>query len=315
MNNVMTATRMNTLMRCPRQHYWMFEAGLRRTAVSEALQVGSAMARGQHARWLRKSYNEAMELAIPDGVKLDAIVCAKVGALLAGYFKYWGRRETMGTCRPEMTFKFEIEHGFTSEGKVDNLLKSRKTLIESKTTSDSLDIDSTYWSRLRFDLQVLNYVYAARHEGWNVEEVLYDVTHKPGIKPKKVKGEDRVESPEEYGSRLRQDIAERPNFYYVRKEVAVLDDDLRKFQMQRTAMIKMILALREYQGELDDASEAWPRHVDRVICASCQFASFCLQNNSVNLKRPPAGFKVLDNMNPELKEENSHDTSDTITDN
>jgi hypothetical protein len=70
-------------------------------------------------------------------------------------------------------------------GKIDKivLVNGRLKVREHKTTSDSIDPTSDYWSRLRLDNQISFYVLAARMAGYDVDGVDYDVLHKPQIKP------------------------------------------------------------------------------------------------------------------------------------
>jgi hypothetical protein len=71
-------------------------------------------------------------------------------------------------------------------GKIDKivLVNGRLKVREHKTTSDSIDPTSDYWSRLRLDNQISFYVLAARMAGYDVDGVDYDVLHKPQISPK-----------------------------------------------------------------------------------------------------------------------------------
>jgi len=86
-------------------------------------------------------------------------------------------------------------------GMLDKLVRCEDGTVaikEHKSTSNSLDSDSNYWGHLTLDTQTKLYLYAARRmqkEGllapWGIKEtdrpinkILYDVAHKPTIKPK-----------------------------------------------------------------------------------------------------------------------------------
>ncbi|KKN77876.1 hypothetical protein LCGC14_0356130 [marine sediment metagenome] len=87
-------------------------------------------------------------------------------------------------------------------GKIDKLvnLNGRIAVKEHKSTGSSVDPDSSYWGHLNLDTQTTLYLYAARRlqadgllAGWgiNAEDppintIIYDVWHKPTIKPKKL---------------------------------------------------------------------------------------------------------------------------------
>lgn len=336
-NNVLTASRMNSAMRCLRAHFWQYEIGLRKTEVGLALRVGSAWAVAMESRWNGLGYEEALAKSLPEGIDLDAVTCATIGALLLSYYKIYGNSEKEGHLHPEVQFRSDLEFGFTAEGKMDGLgsLKDgRSAIIEGKTTADSLSPDSDYWLRLAFNMQIYQYVVAARELNWPIDVVYYDVCRKPSIRPKMVNDldaqglkiilnpdgsraikkdgtprqsggegltvQEHIETADEYSERLIADVKERPEFYFARKEIPILDDQIEAFKLQRTAIAKMILSLRENEKGLQHPQDAWPRHVDKQICGCCAYKSFCLSNLNVDIKQPPEGF-TLQPFNPELE--------------
>ena len=91
----------------------------------------------------------------------------------------------------------------TIVGKIDKIVRSPQGLLyidDHKSTSSSLDSDSTLWSHLNLDTQTTLYPFAARTlqlegklEIYGIKAtdplitgVRYDVWHKPGIRPKKL---------------------------------------------------------------------------------------------------------------------------------
>jgi hypothetical protein len=234
---------------------------------------------------------------------------------------------------PEVEFRHAIQGSrtFDAAGKIDGLCQledGRLCLIEHKTTSQNIDPQSDYWQRLRADTQLRQYVLAARALGWHVTTVLYDVVRKPSIAPKEIpdldedgmkivldnetgervmlKGgkprqsagegmtlQSRPETPEEFGERLRQDCLSRPDFYFARHEVPVLDDDLEEFADQRVQVARMILDRRRQERANPERPErAWPRYVNGFFCPGCEYSGFCLQNTVPDLDHPPEGFEV-----------------------
>jgi hypothetical protein len=205
----------------------------------------------------------------------------------------------------------------------------RLALVEHKTTSESVEPASDYWLRLRLNQQVMQYVVAARALGWDVQLILYDVTRKPAISPMsavpvldengckvvvdaagarvfkkdgspresgdKEKGytlQTRAETAEEYSLRLAADTQDRPDFYFARREVPVLDQDLGEFKVQRYELSKLILALRQAERRTALREQAWPRNVSGMGCQGCEFAGFCLQGVHVDAEHVPAGFRI-----------------------
>lgn len=310
MNNILTASRMNSLIHCPRAHFWTYEIGLQREdSAGFALRFGSAWHRAMEYRWLGKSYNEALAYAIPEGVDIDEIGCATIAALLAGYYDYYGPKETMAKSYPEGQFDHAIDGTtFRAQGKIDNLgYKRNKTNVvwESKTTGDSIKPDSDYWLRLRFNIQLYQYYFAATERGWDIQEIIYDVTRKPSIRPKQVgKGTAKhMETADEYCDRLWKDTIARPEFYFCRKEVPILESDVEQFVNQRFALVKVIEHYRTMEygypaGKRDQ--EAWPRNVSVDTCNFCQYKSFCLRNEILDLENLPQGYSIKP-FNPELE--------------
>lgn len=297
MNNILTASRMASLMKCPRQHFWQFEIGLRKDVDAPALRFGSAWARAMESRWKGASYDEAFKFAVPEENPFDELTLATLAAMLQGYYDYWASDPVSGMM-PELKFEREIGLGWKVAGVMDSigLIDGRETLIEHKTTSDSLAPDSDYWTRLRFNLQILQYASEAMELGHEISQVFYDVVRKPSIRPKNVgKGEAKhVETPDEFGERLLADIKERPDFYFARREIPILHDDVQDFLELRETLRAQIEFHR---------MRTWSRHVSSDTCDFCPYASFCLQNAKIDLEHPPFGFSVKP-LNPELNRPN-----------
>ena len=117
------------------------------------------------------------------------------------------------------------------------------------------------------------------------------------------------ETPDEYCDRLWRDAKERPTFYFVRREIPVIDDQLASFERQRIAICNLILSLRENEIGNHRDPEAWPRNVSENTCNFCIYKSFCLQNISLDLNLLPEEFSIKP-FNPELE---NYDTTTTET--
>jgi hypothetical protein len=226
---------------------------------------------------------------------------------------------------------------FEEAGKIDGLgtqVDDLLVLWEAKSTAESVAPDSEYWNRLRYNTQIFQYVLAARELGWNPEIVIYDVVRKPAIEPKGIpildedgckivqdaegnrvfkkdgkpresgdtaKGyflQSRLETAEEFGERLVKDTLERPDFYFARREVPILEQDLESFKVHRLIVAKNILHYRSMEKKLSNPADAWIRAVSKWNCQGCAYSGFCLQNIFIDPKQPPAGFHIQ--LNPEL---------------
>jgi len=217
-------------------------------------------------------------------------------------------------------------------GRRDGIVRTpdgRLFVLERKTAGEDIGPDSDYWLRLRCDQQISLYVISAFHQGHDVAGVLYDVIRKPTIRPRQVPLFDddglkvvtndetgervlnkdgkprqsagagmtlstRPETPEEYGTRLLADIEERPDYYYQRREVPRLEDDLEEFRHECWQQAKLLSDCRRWGR--------WFRNVGRNTCSFCEYANLCLQSITVDPEAPPDGFEIVDDANPELSE-------------
>lgn len=135
---------------------------------------------------------------------------------LVGYRWYYGTDFEPAVAR-ELYFKLPLLNPETGHpvpnvfitGKIDKLvmLLVQVGVKEHKSTSKSLDSDSSFWSHLNMDAQTGIYIYAARRlqlmgelEKFGIKatdslisKVSYDVHHKPQTSPKKISQKDTKE--------------------------------------------------------------------------------------------------------------------------
>ena len=301
MKELLTASRIRTLLHCPRRHFLRYELGLAAVTSGDALRFGSAWHRAMEARWHGDAYAFALAAALGQRMEVDELQAATLAGLLAAYYAHHAA-DPVRELRPEIEFRAPILYSrtFQAAGKIDGLgvlHDGRLALLEHKTTSESIAPDSDYWLRLRADKQLAQYVLAARRMGWDIQIAIYDVTRKPSIRPK------QSETIEQYGQRLAADAKERPEFYFARREVPILDQDLAEFEAERRQLAKLITHLRGEEKCVARREFAWPRNLGTMTCQGCEFSSFCLQNLSVDPAKPPAGFTVQ-TANPELAQPN-----------
>jgi hypothetical protein len=297
MKDILSATRMNTLLACPRRHYWRFEVGLQQDRDSDALRFGSAWHKCMEARATGATIEVAFEAALVGKIELDELQVAILSGMLVGYYTRYAS-DIVKEVHPEVEFRLPLagSRTFDAAGKIDGLgvlHDGRLVLIEHKTAGCDIAPDSDYWLRLRGNLQIMQYVLAARALGWDVQVILYDVARKPAIRQK------QNETPLQFGDRLAADAKERPEFYFARREVPVLDQDLAEFEVQRLALSREILFFRAAARTARRPEHGWPRNVGEMVCKFCDYQGFCLQNGCINPQHPPAGFRIGP-INPEL---------------
>lgn len=219
---------------------------------------------------------------------------------------------------------------FDLAGKIDGIVRledGRLAVKETKLLGDDISLESDLWRRLRMDHQISLYMNAARQLGYDVRTVLYDVARKPSIAPTQVpildelgckivlnergarvkteRGQwrqtadkaqgfvlqSRMMTADEWGEKLSADIAERPDFYFGRHEIARLDQDLDEFASE----------LWDIQQLIRDAqkNDRWYRTVNRNTCPYCPYFSFCADGRDVS-KIAPDGFEFVADKHPEL---------------
>jgi len=199
-----------------------------------------------------------------------------VEELLRGYTARWADAP-LRTVAVEMKFDVPLvnpETGMPSRtfrigGRLDAIVAStlggaveRLHVFELKTTSSDIEAGSLYWEKVRaLDTQVSIYLQGARAMGHAVDDCIYSVIRKPGIKPLKATPEESRkytkptksdpvsrlyanmretdETAEEYRVRLRANIEENPGRYYARGTIVRLEHDEREhaFDMWQASRI------------------------------------------------------------------------------
>jgi hypothetical protein len=218
-------------------------------------------------------------------------------------------------------------------GKIDRVFSAGEynTFVHDyKSTSKSIDPDSTFWSHLRLDTQTRLYTLAAAQLDLGMVGVLYDAWHKPGIKPKKLSQADSKkfvetgeycgekfdvetltdeegwkikingkdggydpgkkegtfairETPEMFGARLLQDITERPEFYFARKEIVHTADDIEAFRRQLVSIYYTIKHMKKTDGWFCNESQC-------EATFKCPFIDLCYNNVELGEDECPDNF-------------------------
>lgn len=196
----LTVSRMYCWNNCQRKHLYAYDYGVRAAQDSDALKFGTAWHSAQEVR--AKNYRPDMdcearanlaqgmfEAALGTATNWDEFMVATLQGAIAAFVEIF-RDDVIAVMEPEKEFTYPIDGSRTFEaaGKIDGLatLKDgRIALVEHKTTSEGIEeADAPYWKRLRLNFQLCRYIKGAQAMGRNIETVIYDVFHKPAIKPK-----------------------------------------------------------------------------------------------------------------------------------
>jgi hypothetical protein len=245
---ILSNSEMRTYRRCTLEHHFAYRRLVRPRLRAEALRFGSLVHTGLEVWWSTVDVEAAV--AAVRAAESDPFELAKAEALLLGYDARW-RHEPLSVLAVEAQFECELVNPATGKasktyrlgGKLDAIVEREDGvwIVEHKTTSEDCEAGSPYWQRLRLDSQVSTYYRGARALGYDVRGCLYDVIRKPSLKPykatpvesRKFKADgslyanqrDRDETSDEYRTRLLEDIAAKPERYYVRGEVVRTADD------------------------------------------------------------------------------------------
>lgn len=330
----MTATRQTALAACPRKHFYQFEIGLQPAKDGPAFSFGKAWHGAMESRSIFKDPEIALAAGVAQaGPDIPEDVAAIFAALLRGYFAVYGPSDPWVVTAVEFQFSRKIRgtSGWTSAGKVDQIATERGSdsfVVEYKTTGESIEASSPFWSRTRYNVQLLTYLQeVASIRTGSIDGATLDVVHKPILKRRmvpKLDAEGRkivfdldghratlkdgltyrqtggegltvqetIETPEAYSERIFQDIMSRTPFYYARREVPILSDSLAAFAGERLNAIRLIRFYRKAATKEARPERGWPRNCSALSCRGCPYAGPCLEDREIDVNHPPEGFKI-----------------------
>ncbi len=226
--------------------------------------------------------------------------CAVMEVLLPAYFDYW-RKDFAGKIWVSLEEKFELPMTVVSRedeaisiplrGKKDGTFMSPKGvwLFETKFKSQ-VDEDGIV-ATLGFETQVMLYMLETYYSRLNPKDpmkavprgCLYNIVRRATLR-KRVK-----ESIPEFAKRVKEDLAKRPDFYFMRMESPLAAKDLISFQ-------------KELQRLLGDMWDWWsglaPHYKNTFSClgklGKCQYLPVCSRGDYGTLAKRKAVFKELE---------------------
>lgn len=205
---LITHSRAKLWRRCQQAHHFSYVLGRRALVEAQALTFGTHV-HGALEAW----FKVAMHFweSLPEEARAEHQIAAalerleKIGdrydrararALVRAYHAKW-IGEPLRPLAVEIQFRAPLVspdgdavHGeWEQGGKLDavvlDLRDRRRRGVEHKTTGSDVAIGADYWRALRLDPQVTAYFEGAAAEGWPIDEMIYDVLKKPGIRPEK----------------------------------------------------------------------------------------------------------------------------------
>jgi hypothetical protein len=271
---LITTSELRTFRRCKREHHYTYRLGYREIHKAGPLRFGTAMHEALEVWWSKDTLGniDAALKAIDRSGEIDEFERAKARAMMVAYHARWvdADFEVLGV---EVSFVAPLINPATGAesktyrlgGKIDAIVRMPNGdvyIVEHKSSSVEVGLDTPYWKKLRIDPQIANYYVGARVLGFDVKGCLYDVLRKPAIKQKEIPLLDeegskivldaagqrvatkdgkkwretadakqgwtlvtRPETPDEFEQRCLSSIAEEPDRYLVRGEVYCLESD------------------------------------------------------------------------------------------
>lgn len=299
---------LNAFMQCPRKAHYSLKMGLESArGHSQALDygilvhdimdlLGSALekptTRGKDKAWVSGVINECVGDWFEDRTTgfestqelqdLDE-VCTWACAVLPQYFFYW--EETQPISWESTEEEFAITEKVDGEdvvlrGKIDGSFRCGNSLWMAEHKTRSRVSPDAIAKSLPFDTQVCLYAWTLQQLAQEpVKGVLYNIIRRPSKRPHK------DENMPDYMARLKEDVADRPDFYFMRFEMALIQDDIEQWVSEMKEVVREVR--RWNAGEFN--------YRNPNGCQYCPFIGLCSGSGSVSdLKRKKKPFPELD---------------------
>ncbi len=188
---------------CPIRFKNSYILGLKKIETTDALRQGTTWHRLHNFAGdmdaITEFLNEEYE-NVPENKTAEEWITERTILLysMSGYNWYYAQQEQFDVIASELKFEFLLMEGVTAKGFIDEVVRDqhgRLYIRERKSTSRRLD-DEDYWDRLELDVQVSLYLLGVNYlldkdkiPGVSalrepITGILYDVWHKPSIRPK-----------------------------------------------------------------------------------------------------------------------------------
>lgn len=205
------------------------------------------------------------------------LMSGKIKALVT-QFVFSDEAASIKPIMVEEKIEYECE-GKTIAGKIDLVgeVGGKKWLIDHKFLSDISDINS-----FKANSQMDSYLLALSKMGVHCEGIIWNLIRKPTIRVKK------TETIDEYLVRLQDDVATRPDFYYMFLPVKRTPDEIQENNPEIAMQIKYLNWLKETGNFFKDRSRCGDY-------GGCQFRSLCTPGLSLD------EFETRESKHPELE--------------
>lgn len=222
-------------------------------------------------------------------------------AVVPLYFKYWFKTDFLKLRWEALEHQFRIPikvegpdgklYETFMRGKMDgtftnptSLRNDAFRLFETKTKSR---VDEDNLSRIMpIERQVNIYLSALRRlHGKRPGEVLYNVVRRPQLR------QGVKETAEQFATRIANDVADRPDFYFFRLRMTVSKEDMDTFDHEFSQMVAEFLLWANGKGYHYKNSDACENKY-----GVCPFLGVCSGNNYTGLTKRTVIFRELEDI-------------------
>lgn len=233
--------------------------------------------------------DEKYEKLVEDGNDWDTLAenVSIAEVLLPQYFQYW-RSDwfTVEWIALEEVFDIPIEidgETYRVRGKIDGLqrIKDKLWLFETKTKG-RIDEDAIV-DKLAIDLQVNLYLWAIwkKYQEFPVG-VVYNIIRRPQLR------QGKNEKLSEFISRIKADIADRPDFYFMRSHGAIDKSEIKEWeQKELIPILRELIRWNNGEGHFKNVSACTGGFFP------CHYLKICGQQETATFKRRTSLFEEL----------------------
>ena len=242
----------------------------------------------------RKTWTSTMELSSVH------FLIAKARALWPGYCNHWE-----SDFDPNKWFSLEAKfdvmwEGFRLRGMIDGVMVI-EVKVRGKTTTDIWlletktkgQIDSALDDLLSFDFQNGFYITAAEVlllellKGMDIKGVLYNIVRRPAHKLLTDKKTGKKETLPQYTARVAEDVAERPNHFFMRSEIIYTKAERKLFKQE------LLWKLQEFKMWLDGDLHTYRQQQGCAGKFRCDFLSACASRRMIGFTHQGRLFEEL----------------------
>ena len=331
----LTHSSRGTYFTCPRKYLLSYHLGIRKVRDPDYLRLGGNWAYAHYLfrdkdfktaiNWIDATYGVYPKWATSqddrNGWKGEREILLR---LLNAYQWRW-EKQAIVFVQAEAAFNLPIYNPngqststrHSMAGVRDGIVRSTTTgelcLFEQKLVAEDISPAATVWKVFQVDDQTTGYLDASRRMGQDVKSVIFDLTRKPGIRPKAPVKKDvsdwpmyfgerqpGLEPPEResvamYGARLAMDIYNRPDWYFNRRVITRSADEIGEYRYDLWDKHRSIM-----RSETDNI---WPKNSRSCeLRGTCEYLTdFCSQNIKPQVgDELPEGFHFVDDVHPEV---------------